>query len=93
MSRTYLEGSPVLVVEDDPTHGLLFVLTVLEGFIHDDGEVVARSLLALETVDVVLLDEKNALFATYEKDVINPSASESITWEACVHNTYLDLYW
>lgn len=64
-------------MEDDPAHGLLLVLTVLETLIYDDGKVVARSLLAREAVDVVFLDEEDALLVACEA-VINLATADFI---------------
>lgn len=53
----------------EPTLSLLLVLSVLEGVVYNDGEVVTTSLLAFEGVDVVLLDEEDALLISCEGTV------------------------
>lgn len=48
-------------MEGQPSLGLLLVLAILERIINDDSQVISRSPLALQSFEIALLDEDDAL--------------------------------
>jgi hypothetical protein len=61
---TDLVGPVVLIMVSQPALGLFIVLAVLEGVVDDDSEVISVTSLALERVEVALLDKDDALLVT-----------------------------
>ena len=75
----------------EPALGLVPVLAALEGVIYDQGEIVTRSLLVPERVEIVLLDEEHALLISCA-GVISQSVSQRRTgnvgcWLICSMRT------